>query len=596
MKLGKVKTRELLDLALVVIFSTAFALFSISAHFLRTVHDVFHSYTTWPLTEFLANVVFLWLAGLLWITHRCWKEAEKKKQEFEDIVSSIGPDVLIAVDREHDIVTCSSSVERVFGYEVAELIGQKVDMLCSGGVLDQWYRREAGNRLERDGFHTGLATGRKKNGELVPLEAAIGKLTGWSGAVLLLRDITDRERAEEEREKMQALFLEARKMEAIRTLAEGVAHDFNNALAVVLGRAQLLKQHTEGKWAEEIRESTETLKKGLDVIEEAALRGAQTVRRIQEFSKPGTDVHHFTRVDANQLLEDALEFSSARWKDEAGSKGVRIVLEKRPSSPALVAGEPSELREAFIGIIRNAIDAMPEGGEVKVSTSIENREVVVRIEDTGTGIPSEIRDRIFEPFFTTKGPQSAGLGLSISYAITHRHRGTTRAESTKDKGTAVIVTLPLLELPKEEREPIPLRKVKRKASVLVIEDEEAVREVLSDMLTACGHEIEAVSAGSQGIAAFKEKRFDLVFTDLGLPGMSGWQVAQEIKRIDRNAPVALITGWNVQLGAPELRKSGVDLILSKPFKNDQVMNLVEEGLALKEGQAAEATDNREALH
>ena len=290
-------------------------------------------------------------------------------------------------------------------------------------------------------------------------------------------------------------------------------------------------------------------------------------------------------VDVNKVVEDALAITKVRWKDEADLKGIKIDVQRVLSSLPLIAGSVSELREVFTNLIHNAIDAMPQGGKLTIKTFKQDGHSAVKVEDTGIGIPERMRNSIFDPFFTTKGPQSTGLGMSVSYGIINRHGGSITVDSVEGQGTSVAVKFPELKRTgeKESRG----EKAKRvsgkhkKSKILVIEDEKGVRLLLEDILTDVGHEVETASNGSQGVKIFKENRFDLVFTDLGMPGMSGWQVAEEIKKVSKQTPVALITGWDVQLNDSELKKSGVDLVINKPFRVEQVIRLVQDGMTLR---------------
>ena len=329
------------------------------------------------------------------------------------------------------------------------------------------------------------------------------------------------------------------------------------------------------------------LNKSLDIIEKASLDGAETVRRIQEFSRKRDEGKYLTAVDINEVIENALDYVKVRWKDEAESKGIKFKITKALSPLPPVAGNASELREVFTNLINNAIDAMPKGGKIKIKNFRDNNHVSITLEDTGTGIPEALQDRVFDPFFTTKGVQSTGLGMSVSYGIINRHRGTIAVKSLEGKGTTLTVTLLISEKKGEERLEEPLPEQTRKARVLLIEDEKEIRDILSDILTDGGHEVEAATDGTNGIKKFKNKEFDLVFTDLGMPKMSGWQVAEKIKSINEKVPVALITGWNVAVEVSDLKKSGVDLIVKKPFKINQVIRLVQEGMILKDRFNAE---------
>ncbi|MBN1227425.1 MAG: response regulator, partial [Deltaproteobacteria bacterium] len=366
-------------------------------------------------------------------------------------------------------------------------------------------------------------------------------------------------------------------------LSGGVAHDFNNVLAAILGRVQLLSLRLDpppGK--QEKRKALLDLKKGLKVIEKAALDGAETVRRIQEFSRKRADDSDFTQVDINELIKNAIEFTRAKWKDEAESKGIKVVLKRELSSIPCTAGSESELREVFVNLINNALDAMPQGGDLTIKTFREDTSVMVTVKDTGMGMPRSIKERLFDPFFTTKGPQSSGLGLSVSYGIINRHQGSISVESAEGRGATFTIRLPITKGETKGVKADHTPAAKRKGRILVIDDEEGIRDVLQEILTDAGHEVEVACDGMEGIELFERKEFDLVLTDLGIPVLSGWQVAEKIKSIDKRVPVAIITGWNIELQESDMKTNNVDLIIKKPFAVNQVLQLVQEGIELRE--------------
>jgi len=201
-------------------------------------------------------------------------------------------------------------------------------------------------------------------------------------------------------------------------------------------------------------ESVIYLKKGLEVIERAAKDGAETVRRIQEFSRQREEDRYFTIIDLNEIIEHALEFTSLRWSNDAESKGIKINIQKKLFTLPTTTGSAAELREVFVNLINNAIDAMPQGGDITIITFKEDSHIKIKVEDTGVGIPKEIEDKVFDPFFSTKGPQSTGLGLSVSHGIVNRHRGTMTVESVEGKGTTFTLIFPISQniVKKEEKE------------------------------------------------------------------------------------------------------------------------------------------------
>jgi CheY-like chemotaxis protein len=207
----------------------------------------------------------------------------------------------------------------------------------------------------------------------------------------------------------------------------------------------------------------------------------------------------------------------------------------------------------------------------------------MRIIDTGIGMTEEVKKRVFDPFFTTKGVKNSGLGMSVSYGIIKRHGGEILIESEAGKGTTLIIHLPTGHGEKEASlKEVSPAKVSRRARILVIDDEDSVRDILSRMLKTKGHQVVVASDGEEGIDRFKSEPFDLVFTDLGMPKLSGWEVGKTIKEINPKVPIAMITGWGVEYDRKKLSESGIDLIVSKPFNFDQVIHLVSEAMELKE--------------
>jgi signal transduction histidine kinase/ActR/RegA family two-component response regulator len=420
----------------------------------------------------------------------------------------------------------------------------------------------------------------RKDGSLCPVEFNATFLRDRkgnpAGAVAAIRDIS-------KRKEMEAQLLQAEKLKSLGELAGGVAHDFNNVLAAVLGRAQMLKRMIDSPGGNhERRKSINELKKGLEIIENAALDGSETVRRIQEFSRKRDDDRYFEEVDLKKVIEGAVEFTKVRWKDAAESKGITYNIRTRLPSLPTIEGSASELREVFTNLINNALDAMPEGGKINMIASFNRNRIVVKVRDSGTGIPKKILDRVFDPFFTTKGPQSTGLGMSVSFGIINRHSGTIIVDSTDGRGTTFTITLPVAKKAEQREAPQLAIKTSKKASILIIEDEKDVRELLRDLLTIDGHDVQGACDGYEGIELFRQRSFDMVFTDLGMPGMSGWEVAEEIKKIDQKTPVILITGWEVLYKEKEIKKSGIDLVVNKPFQIDQILRIVKEGIQIGE--------------
>jgi PAS domain S-box-containing protein len=367
----------------------------------------------------------------------------------------------------------------------------------------------------------------------------------------------------------QDKLVESEKLNAIGLIAHGVAHDFNNVLGAILGRAQLLKA--------QLRDPA--LLKHTDVIEKAANDGAETVRRIQEIGRQDK-IDDFIAVDLDEVTADVIELTQPRW-----SPLVSVNVTK--SAGAVIAGNPHQLREVLVNLVHNAVDAMQNGGSLTLLTSVSEETCEVRVADTGAGMPPEVVHRIFDPYFTTKGERGTGLGLSVSLSIMRRHGGDVDVVSRQtpaDHGTTFILTFPRCQ------RPLALAPARRaplasngRARVLVIDDEENIREILAEILMNGDHEVVTAADGAEALDRLRESsaNFDLVFTDLGLPGMNGYDVASEIKKIRPSLPVGLVTGWGATLDAEKARAHGVDLVISKPFRFEQVLSLVDEALLAK---------------
>ncbi len=381
-----------------------------------------------------------------------------------------------------------------------------------------------------------------------------------------------------ELKQAQDQIVQTEKLRAMGEMASGVAHDFNNLLAVILGNVQLLLHQLDHLRPEEVRER-------LKVIEQSSKDGAETIRRIQEFTGMRRD-KEFSSLSINEIITDVINITQPRWKDQTQKRGIQIELIRKLGKIPLILGNPSELREVLTNIIFNAVDAMPEGGEITISTQSQTEDwVEMRIADTGIGMTEEVKKRVFDPFFTTKGVTNSGLGMSVSYGIIKRHGGEILIESEPGKGTTFIIHLPTgygeEKIEEKVLKPKPVQAV-RSARILVIDDDESVRNILSQMLRAKGYQVEVASGGEEGIERFKKEKFDLVFTDLGMPRMSGWEVGKTLKGLNPKVPIAMITGWGVELNREKMNESGIDLVVPKPFNFEQIGQLVAEAMELKE--------------
>jgi signal transduction histidine kinase/CheY-like chemotaxis protein len=381
-----------------------------------------------------------------------------------------------------------------------------------------------------------------------------------------------------EQERIREQFSQMEKLSALGELASGVAHDFNNTLAGILGRAQLLLRTTS---------DPEKMKRGLDIIIKTAEDGAKTVKRIQDFARQRRD-HDFELVLVDQILTDASEITRPRWKNWAEASNIHINLDLQTGSKARVMGDDSELREVLVNMVFNAIDAMPAGGTLSLSTRNVGESVVISIADTGVGMGPDVRSRIFDPFFTTKGKAGLGLGLAVSFGIIRRHGGNIEVDSELGSGTEFRIVLPLAAVSADSITPeivkptpgpqpcISLVQDQVQTRILVVDDEEFVRELLKEILESEGCRVSLAESGTEALELFSASQFDGVFTDVGMPGMSGWELAHAIREQSEMIPIAVITGWGEAVGSNEQKAAGVDWVVAKPFTADRISELVKD--------------------
>ncbi|MDT7781183.1 MAG: hypothetical protein QOC99_3695 [Acidobacteriota bacterium] len=375
-----------------------------------------------------------------------------------------------------------------------------------------------------------------------------------------------------EQERIREQYAQIEKLSALGELASGVAHDFNNTLAGILGRAQLLLATKD----------TEKIEAGLRLIIKTAKDGAKTIKRIQDFARQRRD-HDFQPVSVDQLLLDVREITRPRWKSRAESEGVHINLELRlGSSEPRVLGDESELREVLVNLVFNAVDAMPQGGTLTLSTRESNGSVEIAVTDTGEGMSEEVRSRVFDPFFTTKGKAGMGLGLAVSYGIVRRHEGQIEAESDAGRGTTFRIKLPAAKSAARAEaatEPPALTLMPQRPGatrILVVDDEENVRELLRDILESEGYKVRLAAGGHEALRLLGEGVFEAVFTDLGMQGMSGWELARAVREMDAGVPLAVITGWGEAVGSSERSAAQVDWVITKPFEAAQILGIARE--------------------
>jgi PAS domain S-box-containing protein len=493
------------------------------------------------------------------------RQVQAVAREHQSLLTNIlesARESIYAVDMDGRFQWCNSATIQGLGLRREEFIGRRlVDLVYEGdreavsGKLGLAFLGEAQTYEMRYFSADGrLRYARVDNSPLV----VEGRTTGVLG---IARDITEQK---EERERAAR----ADKLRALGQLASGVAHDFNNSLAAILGRAQLLRRQTQD----------EALVRNVEIIQTAAEDAAATVRRIQTFARK-SPAREFEMLDVSTLLNDAIEITRTRWENEARLRGLDYQVLFASEGGQHTFGSASELREVFVNLIVNAVDAMPNGGRLSIASVREGNRLLLRFTDTGTGMAEDVRQKIFDPFFSTKGAQGTGLGLSVSYSIIERHEGSISVASEVGGGTVFTIDLPAVMTPSTSIEaaaedvPVP------SLSILVIDDEASVRETLAEMLEIMGHRVLLAESGQRALQTLTTNNCDLVFTDLAMPEMDGWETSREIRKRWPEMNVILVTGYGTGTVPPSGEDGLVNGIIGKPFDFSQIGQTITSVLA-----------------
>jgi signal transduction histidine kinase/CheY-like chemotaxis protein len=355
----------------------------------------------------------------------------------------------------------------------------------------------------------------------------------------------------------QAQLVRGETLSAIGKLASGMAHHLNNLFAVILGRIETLQPKVPDPEA----------RRYLEIVQRAAQDGAEVVRRVQRFSRV-QPVSRTMPVDLNQLAQEVLDLTRPRWHNEALLRQIRIDTALDLGGIEPVAGELAPLREVLMNLVLNAIDAMPDGGRLGVRTWADEQGVHCDVSDSGAGMSEEVRQRALDPFFTTKGPKSTGLGLSVTYGIIQRHNGKLEIDSAPGRGTTVHITLPAAgAAASAPASSTPAPASPTQLRVLLVDDEPEVRAALADMLGTSGHTAFQAAGGKEALAWLEAGQpVDLVLTDLGMPGMTGADVARAVRGRWPHMRLGLMTGWDETEGLVGETSAVVDFVIAKPFK------------------------------
>ncbi len=494
----------------------------------------------------------------------------ESEERYRQLVEHANEAIFVVQDGRFKFVNPRSST--LSGYTQDELLGMSFTDLIHEEDLERplTMHRKRLNGDETPQSYAFRIVDKEGTIKWVNLNSVGIRWEGRPSGLCFLSDITEIKKAEE-------LALVSEKLKAVGEPASGVAHNFNNVLQIVLGGSQLAITDLELGYVRRARDK-------LEQIVDSARFGAETVKRLQDFARVRRDDLvdcHVKVFDLAGTVDEAVEMSKPWWKTKPERDGLTISLNRYVRTGCHITGNENELFEVIVNLIKNAAEALPQGGEIRVRTSVEDDSVILTVEDSGAGIAQENIGRIFEPFWTTKGFQGTGMGLAGSYGIVQRHGGEISVASEPGNGTSFTIRLPLsVEQPEPDERPMH-RPVSFRLNILVVDDMLAVVKHLHTGLTSYGQTVHSASSAPAALDIFRETPVDVVICDLAMPEMNGWQVGEELMNIcaerGMDKPVfIMLTGWGGQIAKEEkIQRSGVDRILEKPLDIDELVHVIE---------------------
>ena len=432
----------------------------------------------------------------------------------EDALQYI-PQGVCLLDAEGKVTKVNRSIEKSYGGSASELIGRSPSVIFHDPRTFQGIFERVASSQEEEMPDVPLVNA---EGEVYTADLNLVKMQGEKGAakgyLLVINDVTKRKAFTDK-------MLQAEKLAALGTMAGGVAHDFNNLLMAILGNLQLTLPGVQ----------EEEMLRRLKNIEKAVHDGANTVRRLQKFTE--RDIHRQLQpvtADINDAIKDVVEMTRPRWKNAMEQHGHTIQIELDLGPQCYSRIHVSDFREVLTNLVFNAVDAMPHGGTITIRTKLCKDMVLIELADTGIGMSKEVASNIFDPFYTTKGIGNSGLGLSVSWSLITRGGGEIQVKSKPGKGTIFTIKLPKADPPARVSSVIDTDQAPSEHRLLVVDDDEDVLWIIQDMLRFKGYKVVAVTDGEEALAILEKEDFDLVLTDLGMPRISGWDIAKKAKK------------------------------------------------------------------
>ena len=377
--------------------------------------------------------------------------------------------------------------------------------------------------------------------------------------------VEDVQRSLTELKAVQDRLVKGERLRVMGELSSGVAHEFNNLLTAILARIQMMG----------LSYLPSEAKRDLDLIEKAALDAAEVVRRLQSFSRQQRQAD-FKTLDVSDVCQDALELLRPLWRRRRGSDGSALDVELHAESGLFVRGDGTELREVLTNLVKNAIEAVGDGGRIRVFAARRRGRIQVRVEDDGPGIPEDVRLRVFDPFFTTKGERGTGLGLCLSQQIVEKHSGEISVESRIGHGTTIQFYLPAVERSSLRQAAAATESTRTQPAlkVVLVDDDADVLAPLQRYLEDCGFDVFTAADGIEGLRLAAATQPHVVLTDIGMPGMDGLEMCRQLHQLQPRTPVVLMSGWASDVDREQARVNGAAEVVSKPFSVHKMRDLL----------------------